>query len=175
MAQASLKAGPARPQAAEFNWQDPLDLENHLSEDERMIRDSVRAFAQDRLMPRVQKAFREENFDRADHERAREPGAARRDDGGSITAGPGSGYVAYGLAAREIERVDSGYRSAMSVQNSLVMHPIEAYGNERRRRNICRSSPAASSSAVSASPSPMPAPIPAAWKTRAQETRTASC
>ncbi len=64
MAQASLKAGPVRPQAAEFNWQDPLDLEHHLSEDERMIRDSVRAFAQDKLMPRVQTAFREEKFDR---------------------------------------------------------------------------------------------------------------
>src|SRR5215210_6625824 len=133
MAQASLKAGPARPQAAEFNWQDPLDLENHLSEEERMIRDSVHAFAQDRLMPRIQKAFREENFDRQIMSELGSQGLL-----GVMTAeafgGAGLGHVAYGLAAREIERVDSGYRSAMSVQNSLVMHPIEAYGNETQRK-----------------------------------------
>jgi glutaryl-CoA dehydrogenase len=133
MAQASLKAGPARPQAAEFNWQDPLDLEHHLSEDERMIRDSVRAFAQDKLGPRVQMAFREEQFDRAIMREMGEQGLL-----GMMTSetygGAGLSYVAYGLAAREIERVDSGYRSAMSVQNSLVMHPIEAYGSETQKK-----------------------------------------
>ena len=133
MAQASLKAGPARPQAAEFNWQDPLDLEHQLSEEERMIRDSVRGFAQDRLMPRIQKAFREETFDRQIMSELGSQGLL-----GVMTAeafgGAGLGYVAYGLAAREIERVDSGYRSAMSVQNSLVMHPIEAYGSDLQKK-----------------------------------------
>ena len=119
--------------AAEFNWEDPLDLESSLSEDERMIRDSARAFAQDRLMPRVQRAFREERFDREIMSELGEMGFL-----GAMTAeaygGSGLGYVAYGLIAREIERVDSGYRSAMSVQNSLVMHPIEAYGSEAQRK-----------------------------------------
>jgi glutaryl-CoA dehydrogenase len=134
MAQTSLKAQTTkRAQAAEFNWQDPLDLEHHLSEDERMIRDSVRAFAQDRLSPRIQMAFREERFER---EIMKEMGAQGLL--GVMTpeayGGAGLSYVAYGLAAREIERVDSGYRSAMSVQNSLVMHPIEAYGSEAQKR-----------------------------------------
>jgi glutaryl-CoA dehydrogenase len=134
MAQAAAKAGASkRAQAAEFNWQDPLDLEHQLSEDERMIRDSVKAFAQDKLQPRVQKAFREERFER---EIMTEMG--RQGLLGVMTAealgGQGLGYVAYGLAAREIERVDSGYRSAMSVQNSLVMHPIEAYGTEAQKK-----------------------------------------
>ncbi|MFL5260280.1 MAG: acyl-CoA dehydrogenase [Hyphomicrobiales bacterium] len=117
----------------EFNWEDPLDLESWLAEDERMIRDSARAFAEDKLMPRVQSAFREERFDREIMTELGEIGFL-----GVMTAeaygGAGLGYVAYGLIAREIERVDSGYRSAMSVQNSLVMHPIEAYGSEAQRR-----------------------------------------
>ena len=133
MAQASLKAGPVRPQAAEFNWQDPLDLEHHLSEDERMIRDSVRAFAQDKLMPRVQTAFREERFDREIMQEMGEQGLLGMMTGEAY-GGAGLNYVAYGLAAREIERVDSGYRSAMSVQNSLVMHPIEACGSEAQKK-----------------------------------------
>jgi glutaryl-CoA dehydrogenase len=119
--------------AAEFNWEDPLDLESHLTEDERMIRDSVRAFAEDKLAPRVKKAFETETFDR---EIMNEMGAQGLL--GVMTSeahgGAGMGYVAYGLAAREIERVDSGYRSAMSVQNSLVMHPIEAYGTEAQKK-----------------------------------------
>ena len=133
MAQASLKAGPARPQAAEFNWQDPLDLEHHLSEDERMIRDSVRAFAQDKLQPRVQMAFREEKFDRDIMQEMGAQGLFGMMTGEAY-GGAGLSYVAYGLAAREIERVDSGYRSAMSVQNSLVMHPIETYGSEAQKK-----------------------------------------
>jgi glutaryl-CoA dehydrogenase len=132
MSQAARKAqGPAP--VSDFNWQDPLDLESQLTEDERMIRDSARAFAQDKLSPRVQKAFREETFDRAIMTELGEMGFL-----GVMTAeaygGSGLGYVAYGLIAREIERVDSGYRSAMSVQNSLVMHPIEAYGSEAQRK-----------------------------------------
>jgi glutaryl-CoA dehydrogenase len=117
----------------EFNWEDPLDLESWLSEDERMIRDSARAFAEDKLMPRVQSAFREERFDRDIMTELGQIGFL-----GVMTSevygGAGLGYVAYGLIAREIERVDSGYRSAMCVQNSLVMHPIEAYGSEAQRR-----------------------------------------
>jgi glutaryl-CoA dehydrogenase len=116
----------------DFIWEDPLDLESALTEDERMIRDSARAFAQDKLMPRIKDAFRKEHFDR---EVMTEMGAM----GflgvmtGEKYGGSGLGYVAYGLIAREIERVDSGYRSAMSVQNSLVMHPIEAYGSEAQK------------------------------------------
>ena len=120
--------------SADFNWEDPLDLESQLTEDERMIRDSARAFAQDKLMPRVKSAFREERFDR---EIMNELGAMGFL--GIMTSeqygGSGLGYVAYGLVAREVERVDSGYRSAMSVQNSLVMHPIEEFGTDEQKKN----------------------------------------
>ncbi len=118
---------------ADFNWQDPLDLESQLTEEERMIRDSVRAFCDDKLMPRVQQGFRNEVFDR---EIMTEAGAL-----GLLGVmvdpqygGAGLSYTAYGLIAREIERVDSGYRSALSVQNSLVMYPIEAYGSEAQKQ-----------------------------------------
>ncbi len=117
----------------DFNWQDPLDLESQLTEEERMIRDSVRAFCDDKLMPRVQHGFRNEVFDR---EIMTEAGAL-----GLLGVmvdpeygGAGLSYTAYGLIAREIERVDSGYRSALSVQNSLVMYPIEAYGSEAQKQ-----------------------------------------
>ena len=119
--------------ASDFNWEDPLDLESNLTEDERMIRDSARAFAQDKLAPRIKQAFRDEKFDRAIMTEMGEMGflgiMVDEKHGGS-----GLGYVAYGLVAREVERVDSGYRSAMSVQNSLVMHPIEAYGTEAQKK-----------------------------------------
>jgi glutaryl-CoA dehydrogenase len=119
--------------AAEFNWEDPLDLEAQLTDEERMIRDSARAFAQDKLLPRVKSAFRDERFDREIMNEMGEMGflgvMTSTDFGGS-----GLGYVAYGLVAREVERVDSGYRSAMSVQNSLVMHPIEAYGSAAQKQ-----------------------------------------
>ena len=118
---------------ADFNWEDPLDLESLLSEDERMIRDSARAFAQDKLMPRVKSAFRDERFDREIMSELGDMGFL-----GVMTSetygGSGLGYVAYGLVAREVERVDSGYRSAMSVQNSLVMHPIEEFGSEAQKQ-----------------------------------------
>ncbi|QPC42021.1 acyl-CoA dehydrogenase [Kaustia mangrovi] len=117
----------------EFNWEDPLDLEGQLTEEERMIRDSVRAYCDDKLMPRVLSGFREERFDREIMSELGELGLL-----GIMVpeeyGGAGLDYVAYGLAAREIERVDSGYRSAMSVQNSLVMHPIYAYGLEEQRK-----------------------------------------
>ncbi|MDE2444907.1 MAG: acyl-CoA dehydrogenase [Alphaproteobacteria bacterium] len=120
------------PKSTEFNWEDPLNLESQLSEEERMIRDSARAFAQDKLQPRVKMAFRDERFDVEIMRELGEMGFL-----GMMTAekygGSGLGYTAYGLAAREVERVDSGYRSAMSVQNSLVMHPIEEWGSEEQK------------------------------------------
>ena len=127
----SISVKPAL--VADFNWEDPLDLEGQLTEEERMIRDSIREFAQDKLASRVKMAFREERFDREIMTEAGELGLM-----GIMTdpayGGAGLGYVAYGLIAREIERVDSGYRSAISVQNSLVMHPIEAYGSEAQKK-----------------------------------------
>jgi glutaryl-CoA dehydrogenase len=114
------------------NWDDILDLDGQLTEDERMIRDSARAYCDDRLMPRVLFANREERFDR---EIMTEMGALGL-LGPTVPeqyGGAGVNHVAYGLIAREIERVDSGYRSAMSVQSSLVMHPIHAYGTEDQK------------------------------------------
>ncbi len=117
----------------DFNWEDPLDLESQLTEDERMIRDSARAFCADKLVPRIKSAFREERFDR---EIMTELGAMGFL--GVMTSekygGSGLGYITYGLVAREVERIDSGYRSAMSVQNSLVMHPIEEFGTEEQKQ-----------------------------------------
>ena len=117
---------------ASFNWQDPFLLDNQLSEEERLVRDTARQYAQDKLMPRVISAFREE---RTDREIFTEMGAlgllgATIDGYGCA----GVNYVTYGLVAREVERVDSGYRSMMSVQSSLVMHPIHAYGTEEQRQ-----------------------------------------
>jgi glutaryl-CoA dehydrogenase len=134
MAEPARKLDTGKSEAnPDFNWQDPLDLESQLTEEERMIRDTVRAYAQDKLMPRVLMAFREERFDREIINEAGKLGLL-----GVMTdpkyGGHGLGYVAYGLIAREIERVDSGYRSSISVQNSLVMHPIEAYGTEEQKR-----------------------------------------
>ena len=118
---------------SDFNWEDPLDLESNLTEDERMIRDSARAFCNDKLAPRVKTAFRDERFDREIMNELGDMGFL-----GVMTSenygGSGLGYVAYGLVAREVERVDSGYRSAMSVQNSLVMHPIEEFGSEEQKK-----------------------------------------
>jgi glutaryl-CoA dehydrogenase len=136
MSQAAGKVATMSPKSAkvdDFNWEDPLDLESELTEEERMVRDTARGYAQDKLFPRVLIANREERFDR---EIITEMGALGM-LGPTVPeeyGGAGLGYVAYGLIAREIERVDSGYRSAMSVQSSLVMHPIYKYGNEAQRR-----------------------------------------
>ena len=118
---------------AAFDWQDPLGLEGELTEEERMVRDTARGYAQDKLLPKVVDAWREERVDR---EILREMGALGL-LGPTIAeeyGGAGLGYVAYGLIARELERVDSGYRSTLSVQSSLVMHPINAYGTEAQRK-----------------------------------------
>ena len=115
-----------------FDWEDPLLLEESLNDDERMVRDTAFRYCQDRLMPRIQKGFRENHFDRQILTEAGELGflGATIDGYGC----PGLSYVSYGLLAREIERVDSGYRSAISVQSSLVMHPIHAFGSEPQRQ-----------------------------------------
>ncbi|WP_198782925.1 MULTISPECIES: acyl-CoA dehydrogenase [Shewanella] len=116
-----------------FDWQDPLQFNSLLSEEERMIRDMVHEYAQEKLMSRVLMANRNEHFDREIMNELGELGllgATLPEEYGCAN----SNYVSYGLVAREIERVDSGYRSAMSVQSSLVMHPIYAYGSEAQRR-----------------------------------------
>ncbi len=118
-----------------FNWQDPFHLDQQLNDDERMVMESSRRFAQDKLMPRVIKDYREEAFDR---DIMTEFGALGL-LGPTIPleyGGGGMNYVCYGLAAREIERVDSGYRSAMSVQSSLVMEPINTFGTEDQKRRL---------------------------------------
>ena len=121
------------PDLARFDWDDPLRLNGQLSEEERMLRESARAYAQEMLAPRVIRAFAEEDTDPAIFREMGRMGLL----GVTIPeeyGGLGASYVAYGLVAREIERVDSGYRSMMSVQSSLVMYPIYAYGTEAQRR-----------------------------------------
>jgi glutaryl-CoA dehydrogenase len=129
---AVAKAPVAKTARPEFVWQDPFLLEDELSEDERMIRDAARQFCQEKLMPRVKAAFNEEKTDPGIFREMGEMGFL-----GSTIEGygcPGVNYVCYGLVAREVERIDSGYRSMMSVQSSLVMHPIHAYGTEAQRQ-----------------------------------------
>ncbi|WP_341915063.1 acyl-CoA dehydrogenase [Ferrovibrio terrae] len=114
-----------------FKWEDPFNLDAELTEDERLIRDSARDYCQSKLLPRVKEAFREEKTDPAIFREMGELGLL-----GSMIDGygcAGASYVAYGLVAREVEAVDSGYRSMMSVQSSLVMYPIYAYGSEAQR------------------------------------------
>src|SRR5688500_8188477 len=118
---------------AKFVWEDPFLLDDLLTDDERMIRDTARAYAQDKLLPRVIEAYREEKTDRAIFNEMGELGllgVTLPEEYGCA----GASYVAYGLVAREVERVDSGYRSMMSVQSSLVMYPIWAYGDESQRK-----------------------------------------
>lgn len=116
-----------------FDWQDPFHLDSMLTEEERMIRDAAHAYCQEKLMPRVLTANREERFDREILQEMGELGLL----GATIPeqyGGAGVGDVCYGLIAREVERVDSGYRSAMSVQSSLVMYPIYTFGTEEQRQ-----------------------------------------
>lgn len=121
------------PKLLPFDWSDPFGLNEQLTEDECLVRDTAEGYAQEKLQPRVTEAYLEESFDR---EILREMGQLGL-LGATIPqeyGGAGLGYVAYGLIARAVERVDSGYRSAMSVQSSLVMYPIFAYGSEEQRR-----------------------------------------
>ncbi len=117
---------------AAFRWEDPLLLDGQLADDERLVRDSARDYCQAKLLPRVIEANRHERFDREILNEMGELGLLGPTIQGYGCAG--ASYVAYGLIAREVERVDSGYRSAMSVQSSLVMHPIHAYGSEAQRQ-----------------------------------------
>jgi glutaryl-CoA dehydrogenase len=123
----------AEPTITPLDWADPFDLNDQLTDEERLVRDTANGYAQEKLLPRVTSAYMEERFDREIMSEMGELGLL----GATIPheyGGAGLGYVAYGLIAREVERVDSGYRSAMSVQSSLVMHPIFAYGSEEQKR-----------------------------------------
>jgi len=129
-----LKAKDA-PDLGRFDWEDPFRLNDQLTDEERALAEAARAYAQDKLQPRVIKAFREESTDPAIFREMGEMGLL------GVTVpeeygGLGASYVAYGLIAREVERVDSGYRSMMSVQSSLVMYPIYAYGTEAQRQKF---------------------------------------
>lgn len=120
-----------RVREPKLNWKDPFGLEQQLTDEQRMVRDTARQYAQDKLLPRVREAFRSEKTDPAIFREMGELGLL-----GSTIKGygcPGVDYISYGLIAREVERVDSGYRSMMSVQSSLVMYPIFAYGTEAQR------------------------------------------
>jgi glutaryl-CoA dehydrogenase len=121
------------PDLSRFDWEDAFRLDDQLSEEERMLRDGARAYAQEKLQPRVIEAYREEKTDPSIFREMGEMGLL----GVTIPeeyGGIGASYVTYGLVAREVERVDSGYRSMMSVQSSLVMYPIYAYGSEDQRK-----------------------------------------
>lgn len=127
-----LKAKDA-PDLGGFNWEDPFRLEDQLTEDERMMRDSARTYAQEKLQTRIVSAYDDQSTDPEIFREMGEMGLL----GCTIPeeyGGLGAGYVTYGLVAREVERVDSGYRSMMSVQSSLVMYPIYAYGSEEQRQ-----------------------------------------
>ncbi|MBA4269202.1 MAG: acyl-CoA dehydrogenase, partial [Methylobacterium sp.] len=118
---------------AEFTWDDAFLLNEQLTEDERLIRDTARAYAQEKLQPRISEAYLDEKTDRSIFNEMGELGLL------GVTVPEeygcaGANYVSYGLVAREVERVDSGYRSMMSVQSSLVMYPIYAYGDETQRK-----------------------------------------
>jgi glutaryl-CoA dehydrogenase len=123
----------AEPAILPFDWADPFGLDSQLTDEERLVRDTAEGYAQEKLQPRVTKAYLDEDFDRSILTEMGELGLL----GATIPheyGGAGLGYVSYGLIARAVERVDSGYRSAMSVQSSLVMHPIHAYGSEEQRK-----------------------------------------
>ena len=128
-----LRAGDTMAKAKPFDWRDPFELESQLTEDERLAQASARAYAHDRLAPRARKMFRDESADPDIFREMGELGFL----GPTISpefGGAGMGYVAYGVIAREIERVDSGFRSMMSVQSSLVMTPIEKFGSLAQKK-----------------------------------------
>jgi glutaryl-CoA dehydrogenase len=125
-------SGKVNKPKAEFKWDDPLLLSEQLTEDERLVMEAARNYCQEKLYPRVQSAFREERFDREIMNEMGELGFLGSTIDGYGCAG--ANHVCYGIVAREVERIDSGYRSAMSVQSSLVMHPIYTYGDEAQRQ-----------------------------------------
>lgn len=126
-------SGKNGPELANFLWEDPLLFENSINENERMLRDAARAFAEEKLKPRIIDAYDNEQFDLKIFKEMGDMGLL----GVTIPeeyGGLNSSYISYGLIAKEIERIDSGYRSMLSVQSSLVMYPIYAYGNEKQRK-----------------------------------------
>ena len=165
-----LKAKDA-PDLGRFQWDDPLRLDGQLTEDERMLRDAAKEFAQSVLQPRVIQAFREETADPGVFKLMGEAGLL----GTTIPeeyGGLGAGYVTYGLVAREIERVDSGYRSMMSVQSSLVMYPIYAYGSEEQRQKYLPGLASGDLIGCFGLTEPDAGSDPAGMKTRAEKTAT---
>ncbi len=132
MTKSAAAPSPEGASRVEFKWEDPLLLDDELTEEERLVRDTARQYCQEKLMPRILMANRHERFDREIMNELGELGLLGSTIDGYGCAGVN--YVCYGLVAREVERVDSGYRSAMSVQSSLVMHPIYAYGTEEQRK-----------------------------------------
>jgi glutaryl-CoA dehydrogenase len=159
------------PELSRFQWDDPLLLEHQLSEDERMLRDAARGFAQSTLQPRVTEAYRTEKSDPGIFRLMGEAGLL----GTTIPeeyGGLGAGYVTYGLVAREIERVDSGYRSMMSVQSSLVMYPIYAYGSEEQRLKYLPKLASGEFIGCFGLTEPDAGSDPAGMKTRAEKTAT---
>ncbi|OOY12181.1 acyl-CoA dehydrogenase [Thioclava marina] len=166
----TIKAKDA-PDLGKFIWDDALRLESQLTEDERMLRDAARAYAQDKLQSRVIDAYAEESTDPAIFREMGEMGLL----GATIPeeyGGLGAGYVSYGLIAREIERVDSGYRSMMSVQSSLVMYPIYAYGSEEQRRKYLPKLSTGEWIGCFGLTEPDAGSDPAGMKTRAEKTAT---
>ena len=159
------------PDLASFEWADALRLEDQLSEDERMLRDAAATFAQTSLQAKVRDAYREEVTDPSIFRQMGDAGLL----GLTIPeeyGGLGAGYATYGLVAREIERVDSGYRSMMSVQSSLVMYPIHAYGSEEQRRKFLPKLASGELIGCFGLTEPDAGSDPAGMKTRAKKTRT---
>lgn len=165
-----LKAKDA-PDLGKFDWEDAFRLDDQLTEEERLVRDAARGYAQDKLQPRVIEAYAREETDPAIFREMGELGLL----GSTIPAEYGGaelGYVAYGLVAREIERVDSGYRSMMSVQSSLVMYPIYAYGTEEQRRKYLPKLASGEWIGCFGLTEPDAGSDPAGMKTRAEKTPT---
>jgi glutaryl-CoA dehydrogenase len=162
------------PDLSRFDWEDAFRLNDQLSEEERMLRDGVRAYAREKLQPRVIEAYRDEKTDPSIF---REMGAMGLlgvtvpEEYGGI----GASYVSYGLIAREVERVDSGYRSMMSVQSSLVMYPIYAYGSEEQRRKYLPKLASGEYIGCFGLTEPDAGSDPAGMKTRATKTATGYC
>ena len=157
------------PELGTFLWDDPLRLDAQLTEDERMLRDAAATYAADKLQPRVREAYREEKTDPSIFREMGEMGLL------GITipetyGGLGAGYVSYGLVAREVERIDSGYRSMMSVQSSLVMYPIYAYGSEEQREKYLPGLAAGTLIGCFGLTEPDAGSDPAGMKTRAEKT-----
>ena len=166
----ALRAKDA-PDLGTFDWADPFRLNDQLTEDERMIADSARAYAAEKLQPRVTAAFADETVDPSIFREMGDMGLL----GTTLPeqyGGLGAGYVAYGLVAREVERVDSGYRSMMSVQSSLVMYPIYAYGSEEQRQKYLPKLASGEWIGCFGLTEPDAGSDPAGMKTRAEKTAT---